>query len=264
MMTNTLKRLALIGLLFYLPLQTMAWGQLGHRVVGEIADSYLKNKTRREIRKILGNESLAMASTWGDFIKSDPAYKYLDSWHYANFPDGLDYNGMQNFLKQDTTPNAYNRLRFIANELKRKDLPQDKKVMYLRMVIHLVGDIHQPMHTGRKEDLGGNLVKLQWFGQPGNLHRLWDSDLIGSEKLSYTEYARAINFTTRDQRRQLQLQPMEQWFFDSYKLSQNLYSVTKPDSRLSYRYIFDHIATANQQMLIGGVHLAGLLNEIFS
>ncbi len=263
-MRSTLKRLALIGLLFYLPLQSMAWGQLGHRVVGEIADSYLNNKTRREIRKILGNETLAMAANWGDFIKSDPSYKYLDVWHYANFPANLDYSGLQLFLKQDTAPNAYNRLKFISGELKRKDLPQDKKVMYLRMVIHLVGDIHQPMHTGRKEDLGGNLVKLQWFGQPSNLHRLWDSDLIESENLSYTEYARAINFATRDQLRLLQQQPLEQWLFDSYQLSQNLYTVTKADSRISYRYIFDHIATANRQMLNGGIHLAGLLNEIFS
>jgi hypothetical protein len=263
-MRSTFKRLALIGLLFYLPLQSMAWGQLGHRVVGEIADSYLNNKARREIRKILGNESLAMASNWGDFIKSDPAYKYLDVWHYANFPANLDYSGLQTFLQQDTAPNAYNRLKFIAGELKRKDLPQEKKVMYLRMVIHLVGDIHQPMHTGRKEDLGGNLIKLQWFGEPSNLHRLWDSDLIESENLSYTEYARAINFASRDQRRLLQQQPLEQWLFDSYQLSQNLYTVTKADSRVSYRYIFDHIATANRQMLNGGIHLAGLLNEIFS
>lgn len=263
-MKNTLKKLALIGLLFYLPMQSMAWGQLGHRVVGEIADSYLKKHTRKEIRKILGNESIAMASNWPDFIKSDPAYKYLDIWHYANFPDNLDYNGFQNFLKQDTVPNAYNRIEFVTAQLKNKNLPQDKKAMYLKLLIHLVGDVHQPMHTGRKEDLGGNNVKLQWFGQPSNLHRLWDSDLIGSENLSYTEYARAINFSTRDQRELLQRQPVDQWLFDSYKISQNLYSVTKPDSRLSYRYIYDHIATANQQLLKGGIHLAGLLNEIFS
>jgi hypothetical protein len=263
-MKKTLKSLALIGLLFYLPLQTMAWGQLGHRVVGEIADSYLNKKTRKEIRKILGNESIAITSNWADFIKSDPAYKYLDTWHYTNLPTDLDYNGVQTFLKQDTAAGAYNRLQFMTAELKKKDLPMDKKAMYLKLIIHIVGDIHQPMHTGHKDDLGGNLVKVQWFGQPSNLHRLWDSDLIESENLSYTEYARAINFSSRDQRQLLQLQPMEQWFFDSYKVSQNLYAVTKPDSRLSYRYIYDHIATANRQLLHGGIHLAGLLNEIFS
>lgn len=257
------KKLVL-GLLLYLPLQAMAWGQLGHRIVGQIADCHIKNKTRKEIRKILGNESIAMASNWGDFIKSDPAYKYLDSWHYVNSPKGLDFNAFQSFIKQDTAANAYNRIQFLTAELKNKQLPHEKKVMYLKLLIHFVGDIHQPMHTGRKEDLGGNSVKVQWFGQSSNLHRVWDSDLIGSENLSYTEYVKAINFATKKQLFTLQNQPLEQWLFDSYKVAENIYAVTKPDSRLSYRYIYDHLATVNQQMLKGGIHLAGLLDEIFS
>ena len=63
----------------------MCWGQLGHRIVGEIADSYLTAKTKAEIKKILGNESIAMSSNWADFIKSDSTFKYLDTWHYINF-----------------------------------------------------------------------------------------------------------------------------------------------------------------------------------
>ncbi|HEY1025216.1 MAG TPA: S1/P1 nuclease [Sphingobacteriaceae bacterium] len=258
------KKLAVLALALYLPLQSMAWGQLGHRIVGQIADCHIRNKTRKEIRKILGNESIAMASNWADFIKSDPAYKYLDSWHYVNLPKGLDADGFQLFLKQDTAANAYNRIQFLTSELKNKQLPHDKKVMYLKLLIHFVGDIHQPMHTGRREDLGGNAIKVQWFGQSSNLHRVWDSDLIGSENLSFTEYARAINFATKAQLFTLQRQPLDHWVYDSYKIAENLYTVTKPESRLSYRYIYDHIATANQQLLRGGIHLAGLLDEIFS
>jgi hypothetical protein len=261
---QTLKKLIIGIFLLYAPLQTVAWGQLGHRIVGEIANSYLKNKTRKEIRKILGNESLAMASTWGDFIKSDPSYKYLDSWHYVNLPQGLDYNNFQNMLIRDTIPNVFNRVQFITSQLKNKQLPQEKKLMYLRLLIHFVGDIHQPLHIGKKEDLGGNNVKLLWFGQASNLHRLWDSDLIESENLSYTEYVKAINFSTKGQRIALQKQPLDQWLFDSYKLGGKIYNTTPPDSRLSYRYIYDNIAIANQQLLFGGVHLAGLLNQIFS
>lgn len=262
-MNISLKKIILIGLLFYMPLQSFSWAQLGHRVVGEIADVYLKNKARKKIKKILGNESVAMAGNWADFIKSEPAYKYLDSWHYFNLPPNLDQTRFNSFLKQDTTANAYSRITFLTAELKNKSLPQDKKAMYLRLLIHLVGDIHQPMHTGRKEDLGGNTIKLTWFGEPTNLHRLWDGDLIESQQLSYTEYAEWINFTTHEQRIILQHQHLSQWVYDSYKISASIYAITKPNDKLSYRYIYDHIGIANEQLLKGGVHLAGLLNEIF-
>ena len=254
---------ALICLLLSAPVQTFAWAQLGHRVIGEIADSYLKDKSRKEIKKILGNESVAMASTWADFIKSDPDYRHLDNWHYFNLPPGLDEAGFYDFIGQDTTVNAYSRIRFLTAELKNKSLSPDKKAMYLRLLIHLVGDIHQPLHTGRQQDLGGNTIKLSWFGQPTSLHRVWDDDLLESQELSYTEYAKWINFTTREQRSLLQKQDPAQWVYDSYKISENIYAVTKSDYKLGYRYIYDHLHTVNEQLLKGGVHLAGLLNEIF-
>ena len=64
------------------------WGQTGHRVVGQIADSYLSKKARNTIREILGTESIAISSNWADFIKSDSTYNYLSPWHYINFKRG--------------------------------------------------------------------------------------------------------------------------------------------------------------------------------
>lgn len=259
----TFKKLLLIAVLFYLPFQSMAWGMLGHRIVGEIADSYLNKKARIEIRKILGNESIAISSNWADFIKSDPSYNYVSSWHYVDFDKQFSYPEMQVFLKQDTSTNAYTKISFMVNELKNKSLPQDKKAMYLRLLIHIVGDIHQPMHTGKVSDRGGNDVKLTWMNRPVNLHSVWDSELIGSQELSYTEYTKAINFTTPMERAEWQKEDLIKWIFDSNQLANSIYATTKPDAKLGYRYIFDYIAVANQQLLKGGVHLAGLLNQIF-
>ena len=137
-------------------------------------------------------------------------------------------------------------------------------MIYLKLLIHLVGDLHQPMHTGRFEDLGGNRVQLIWFGQNSNLHRVWDSDLIDSQELSYTEYARSINFIDRNQLHSLQSQTAAFWVKDSYSISEKIYSNVKMSDKLSYRYIYDYIGIANQQLLKGGVRLAGLLNSIFS
>jgi nuclease S1 len=140
----------------------------------------------------------------------------------------------------------------------------DKKRMYLKLLIHLVGDIHQPLHIGLKSNLGGNRIRVQWFNTPSNLHSVWDESLINFQQLSYTEYTAAINFTTAEQRRVWQKQPIIQWAVESYVIAETLYpEITEDNQRLSYRYNFLHIQTVNERLLKGGVRLAGLLNELF-
>ena len=240
------------------------WGQTGHRIVGEIADMYLTNKARKAIREILGDESIAISSNWPDFIKSDTAFNYLSPWHYMNVKQGLTQSEFNDVLTRDTIADAFTKLNFLIAELKNKQLPLDKKKMYLRLLIHIVGDIHQPLHVGRAEDLGGNRVRVIWFGDSTNLHSVWDEKMIASQDLSYTEYVKAINHSTKEQRNQWQQQPMNEWFYESYQLAGKVYSsVTQPNQRLSFRYNFDHIETLNNQLLKGGIRLAGLLNSIF-
>ena len=240
------------------------WGMTGHRVVGEVAESLLTVKAKKAIKEILGDESLAMASNWADFIKSDSNFNYLSPWHYINLKGGLTHDEVMNILVPDTGINLYAKLNFVIKELKNKQLEKDKKVMYLRLLIHFVGDLHQPMHVGKPEDQGGNKIKVLWFNDSTNLHSVWDDKLPEYQKLSYTEWTRAISHTTLKQRMGWQKSPIKEWVFESYQLAQGIYAeITRPNQRLSYRYNFDHIETINQQLLKGGVRLAGLLNEIF-
>ncbi|HQY12827.1 MAG TPA: S1/P1 nuclease, partial [Ferruginibacter sp.] len=102
-----------------------------------------------------------------------------------------------------------------------------------------------------------------WFNNPYNLHQVWDDRLIDLQNLSYTEYATAINHTTKAQRKQWQAEPLSEWVWQSYQLAEKIYAEVKPDDKLGYQYNFKNIGTVNQQLLKGGVHLAGLLNEIF-
>ena len=263
-MINLFKKTTILFLFLYLPFCSMAWGVLGHRIVGQVADSYLTKNTKREIFKILGNESVAMTSNWPDFIKSDPSYKYLDVWHYINLRSGLSETDLKNYLTTDTVTDAYTKLNWLTAQLKNKELEQDKKVLYLRLLIHIVGDLHQPLHIGRAEDRGGNGVKVNWFKDPSNLHTVWDTKLIDFQQLSYTEYATSINYTTKAQRNEWQAEPVSEWIWQSYQHTEKIYAETKPDSNLSYEYKFKFIGVVNQQLLKGGVHLAGLLNEIFN
>jgi hypothetical protein len=131
------------------------------------------------------------------------------------------------------------------------------------MVIHIVEDIHQPMHTAHTTDKGGNDIKVNWFSEPTNLHSVWDSKLIDFQQLSYTEYATWINHTTPAQRAEWQKEPISKWIYDSSIIAGKIYDNVKQDDTLNYKYNFNNIATVNQQLLKAGVHLAGLLNEIF-
>ena len=261
---KSLKVVIIILLFLYQPIAATAWGAEGHRIIGQIAESYLTKNAKKEIAKILGTETMAIASTWMDFIKSDPSYNYLSNWHYINLKAGLSAVELQNFLDEDTATDAYTKINFITVELKKANLSSENKRFYLRILIHLAGDIHQPMHTGRLEDLGGNKVKVLWFNDSKNLHQLWDDQLIAFQQLSYTEYAASINHINNSDKVAMLNEPLSTWIYQSYQLSEKIYSdITQPDQRLDYKYNFNYVAPLNLQLLRGGVHLAGILNKIF-
>ncbi len=264
MKTSALKKLLLGLVIIYLPVKSMAWGAEGHRIAGLIAKSYLTPKARAAVKAILRDTSIAIASNWADFIKSDPNYNYLSSWHYIDLDKTYTYPDLQVYLNHDTTVNAYTKLNFLIAELKKKNLPSNKKLLYLRMLIHIVEDVHQPMHVGHTSDKGGNDIKVTWQGNPSNLHSVWDSGLIEFQQLSYTEYASAINFTTAAQRTQWQREPISKWIFESNQIADKLYDEVKSGDTLNgYKYNFTHIAVVNRQLLKAGVRLAGVLNQIF-
>lgn len=260
---NKIKKAFLaIALVAYLPINAAAWGMTGHRVVGQIADYYLTSKARKAVTQLLG-ESPAMASNWPDFIKSDSTYNYLSSWHYVNLPGGLDQAGVFNFLDSDKQANVYSKIPELIAILKDKNQTMEQKKLAMRLLIHFVGDVHQPMHTARKEDLGGNKVAVTWFGQRSNLHRVWDEGLVEYQQLSYTEYASAINHPTKEQLNKWRRDSLKESVYESYLACNKIYEKTKADDKLSYSYNFEFVGLLNEQLLKGGVRLAEMINGIY-
>ena len=252
-----------IGLITYVPFSAAAWGVLGHRIVGQIAENHLTAKAKKGVAGILGDESLAISANWADFIKSDSTFNYMGSWHYVDFPAGYNQSQVFDFLDNEKEPNVFNKIPEMINVLKNKASTFSQKQLGMRMLVHLVGDLHQPMHTAHKEDQGGNNVLVTWFGQKSNLHRVWDSDLINVQQLSYTEYAAAIDHASAIQIYNWQHTTLKQDVYESYLLSNEIYVKTPPDSKLSYRYNFQFIAPLNQQLLKAGIRLAKILNDIY-
>lgn len=248
----------------FVPRMAGAWGLNGHRIVGEIAYHHLTKKARKAIKAILGDESMAMSSNWPDFIKSDPAYKQYYAWHYINLEAGMSNESINQYLDADTAVDAYTKLNFLTNQLKDRQLPDSLKKEYLKLLIHIVGDIHQPLHVGHYSDRGGNTIKLKWFHDSSNLHQVWDEKLVDFQKLSYTEYTNAINHIKKEQAKKWGAMSLKEWICDSYNIAQEIYSYTETQNgKLSYGYNYKYLSVLNEQLLKGGMHLAQILNEIF-
>ncbi|UYZ59954.1 S1/P1 nuclease [Hymenobacter latericus] len=243
------------------PLQLMAWGGEGHRTVGKIAERHLSRKASRQVEQLLGNQTLADVSTWADEVRNTPEYRSTAPWHFVNLPLGLEFPAFNQELKAKTEPNAYQALNENIRLLADKKQPQEKRQIALKFVVHLVGDLHQPMHISRAEDKGGNDIQLQFRGEGTNLHRLWDSGLINVQGLAYQQMAANLQQPDDKQAKIWRRDPMEQWFFQSYQLSSKLYEEAQPGTVLEEQYYNTHIEDVRLRLSQAGIRLAEVLNE---
>ena len=239
--------------------KTPAWGPTGHRTTGKIAEKHLTKKAKRQINELLKGESLAFVSTYGDEIKSDKKYNEFYTWHYVNMPLDSRYEDSENNPKGDLVTGINKCISIIKDDTSSLA----DKTFYLKMLVHLMGDLHQPMHIGRKDDKGGNTIQVQWFGKGTNLHRVWDENMIEQWKMSYLELADNTEDLSNAQIKAIQEGTIIDWVHDTHKLSKIAYASVQIGENLRYRYSYDHFRTVRKQLQISGIRLAKLLNDIF-
>ena len=231
------------------------WGKNGHRIIGKIATKNITKKTLNKVNQILDGKSLALVSTWADDMKSNPEFKKYNSWHYVNIPLDKEYHE----IKKNPNGDIIQAINKCIQVLKNKNSTKSSKSFYLKYLVHLVGDIHQPLHTGRYEDRGGNNIKIKFFGQPTNLHRLWDTDMINNHRMSYTEFAESlITFEAP-----LQSSKLEDWLFESRQEVKKIYKDVKEGDYIGYDYVYKNFPLVELKLFKGGMRLAYLLNDIF-
>jgi len=242
-----------------------AWGLTGHRVIAEIAQHHLSSKAERNIKKLLQNQKLAYYANWPDFIKSDTTgvWKETSSWHYVNINAQKDFQQFKDSLEAQKAPNLYTQIENLAQKIKDKNTSESDKKNALVFLVHLMGDLHQPLHVGRFEDLGGNKITVSYFGQQTNLHSLWDTKMVEDRKYSYTEFADLLDIKTKDEVKTIQGGTLEDWLYDSQKIANSIYFQTPKDSKLSYEYNYRFESTVERQLLYGGLRLAKVLNDVF-
>lgn len=232
------------------------WGQTGHRIVGEIAERQLTDAVKEIIYEILDGESLSSVSTWADEMRSNPNWRPYDKWHYVNLPLDKEYSDLEH-----SGDNIVKVIKRSIAILKSPSADKDMKKFYLKYLVHLVGDLHQPMHTGRYEDYGGNKIDIKFFGKKTNLHRLWDTNLIDNYKMSFTEWSNHLE--NKLGKNGVDQKTISEWTFESHWYARDIYKNTPADSNLSYDYIYKYHPLVEQRLYQAGVRLGNLLNEIF-
>jgi hypothetical protein len=165
------------ALLLLLPGTALAWGSEGHHIIADIAEQYLEPATAQQAHEMLALDNvttLAAVSTWADDIRTQRPE--TAPWHYVNIP----------INPPDGTPPAYDARRDCPTGdcvvakigtfeavLRDKSAPPRHRLEALKFLVHLVGDISQPLHCADNQDRGGNDVHVDFMGWRTNLHAVW-------------------------------------------------------------------------------------------
>lgn len=186
--------LCALALLLHSP-HAAAWGGQGHRLVARIAERELTPQAHAEVARLLAGEpdpTLAGIASWADELrKSDPDLgKRSARWHYVNLGENdCAYAPPRDCPGGDCVIEA---LKAQAALLADRSQPLAARRQALKFVVHLVGDIHQPMHAGYAHDKGGNDFQLQFDGKGTNLHALWDSGMLYDRHLDDDAYLQTL------------------------------------------------------------------------
>ena len=255
-----MKRLILTSLCLLFARGAFAWGQKGHDVTAYIAECRLTPEAAEKVRKALDGYSPVYIANWLDFASYWPEYAYSKTWHYLNIDEGETLESMSRNPGGDVLT-AVTRL---TEKLKSGRLTPEEETLSLKMLIHLVGDMHCPMHTGRLSDIGGNQRPVLMFGRKTNLHSAWDSAILeAGHKWSYTEWQEQIDRLTDDEAALVQAGEPQDWLKETHAICVGIYEDSPEGTKISYDYVDKYTPVIEQQLVRGGYRLARLLNEIY-
>lgn len=236
------------------------WGQKGHDVTAFIAENHLTPTTRAAVDSLLEGRSMVYWANWLDNASHTPEYAYTKTWHYKNVDEGERYEEAQ----ANPSGDAVTAIKAQIETLTGKDAPLNDSQLALKILVHVMGDLHQPMHLGHATDLGGNRIKLKFFDRDTNLHAIWDSSLPESaHKWSYTEWQQQIDRATPAQEAEITAGTVDDWARQTLGIASAVYVYFRPGQKVMYNDIARWGGTIEQQFLRGGLRLAHILNTLY-
>lgn len=246
-------KLSFIAILFTIPVTCFSWGSDGHKIMARIAESNLDIQVKDSLLYYLGDGDFADCSVWMDEIKSDSTYDFMFTWHYINIPDGEEY-------KPTDKPNIVNQLDAVIDRLKhRKKYTKEQIAADIKILVHLMGDLHQPLHAGYAVDRGGNDIKVLFLGEESNLHKVWDIDIIEDQKINIDScYKWQANYSLKSEETDI-----VKWMKESRSSLKPAYNDIR-NGHIDEAYIQKYKPLVEQRILQSGLRLAKILNDIFS
>jgi hypothetical protein len=261
---RTSRHLALIFIVclsfFHPPLAAHAWGTRAHRIAAHIATAYLSSHTRHEVAALINSQSLANIADDADhWRKTRPE---TSRWHYVNIPFAASaYDSRRDCPEGDCIIAAIAKYRdMIVDRSYQKKIRQEA----LAFLVHLIADVHQPLHCIDNNDRGGNDVAVMFFNAPTNLHAVWDNELLFRTRLGERAYTdRLMTWLVSRDVRVLQRGTPIDWALAAHQLARAHAYRLPPDSNLQSRYYSDNLPIIEEQLAKAGVRLARVLNEAF-
>ncbi len=247
---------SIIAIAIFYAHTTFGWGKEGHRMVGEVAMHYAAKPISDSVKKYLDGMSIDNAATWMDDMRSNASLACMKPWHYVNVDKGKTYVPTDN-------PNIINQIERVYNELRnRKGMTHDQINMDIKVLIHLMGDLHQPLHVGYGIDQGGNKVPISFGGgYVNNLHAVWDEGIIDTTHINLQKVLAQHESFTATQLTKLEQYDVIAWLNEGRAFLAGIYNFH--GSVLPEAYIDKNSVVIEKQILIGGLRLSAMLNEIF-
>lgn len=235
--------------------KSFSWSKDGHEIVAQIAKHYLQKPVLDSVQKYLDTLSFEKAATWMDDQRSNPTFDYLKPWHYVNIAKDKTY-------VETEKPNLINQLQLAIDNLKRhKKLSPAVIAFNLKIVFHLIGDLHQPLHCGYFEDRGGNDIELEYLGKKENLHHVWDKNIIETNKIESASCIAFINSLSSAQVKEMEKINVIDWVNESRMLLPFVYDFK--DKQLDSAYSLTSNEVVMIQLIRAGTRLASVLNTAF-
>lgn len=244
------------------PLAAFGWGQKGHDVTAFIAENHLTPDAFSAVTELLDGKSIVYWSNWLDNASHTPDYSYSKTWHYKNIDADETFYNARKEAKGDVVTAITEQTAILADTTKSKD----ERALALKIIVHLAGDIHQPMHLGHRSDLGGNKWIVKYFKGDSNLHKIWDSNIVeAGHKWSYTEWQEQIDrLGDTEEAAIISVTDPAAWAKETYEIAKEIYSTTPQMTNVEYNYIAKWTPVIETQFMKGGLRLANLLNNIFT
>ena len=255
---NKIYNKILVALGMMSALTAYPWGQKGHDTVAYIAECHLSPEAKAAAEELLDGRSIVYYANWLDNASNTPEYSFSKTWHYKNIDEDETFETAKINEKGDIVTALEKQIAVLRDTT----LSKEERSLALKMTVHLLGDIHQPMHLGHASDLGGNRWEVRYFKNPTNLHSVWDSKILESaHKWSYSEWQQQIDRADTAQTAEiLSLSTPQEWAKETYMISKEVYEKTPQDFNIEYNYIAEWTPLIEQQFLKGGLRLAEVLN----